>query len=44
MTFRELDDNANEGYIYEGVKKTASSLKYKNILGYGTWQKNIKTC
>lgn len=21
MTFRELDDNANEGYIYEGVKK-----------------------
>lgn len=21
MTFRELDDNANEGYIYKGVKK-----------------------
>lgn len=21
MTFRELDDNANEGYIYEGVKQ-----------------------
>lgn len=42
MTFRELDDNANEGYIYEGGEKTASNLRYKNILGFGTWQKILK--
>lgn len=40
MTFRELDDNANEGYIYEGVKKQL--LVSSITLGYGTWQKISK--